>query len=133
MRQPWSPAMKRYHARFWPTMIAYVVLLFAAVWLFKHHPPAGVAKYLLAVAPALPILAVIVILGRYLVEEQDEFRRSMVVQSMLWGLAFVLAVTTVWGFLESMAGAAHIPLYWVFPIYCAGMGIAQPFLYWRYR
>ena len=32
----------------------------------------------------------------------------MVVQSMLWGLAFVLAVTTVWGFLETMAGAAHI-------------------------
>ncbi|HEX7761410.1 MAG TPA: hypothetical protein VF459_18030 [Caulobacteraceae bacterium] len=129
----WSPALKRYQARFWPTMIVYALVLWGAIHLLQTGHPAGLTKYALAVAPAVPTLAVIAILGRYLVEETDEFRRMLTVQSMLWGLAFILAVTTVWGFLEGMADAPHIPMFYVFPAFCAGMGLSQPFLAWRYR
>jgi hypothetical protein len=132
MATHWS-AMKRYQLRYWSLMTVYAVLLIGVIQLFSHAPPSGSLKYALAVAPALPILGVIAVFGRYLVEEADEFRRMMVVHSVLWGLAFVLAVTTVWGFLEVLAAAPHVALYWVFPIYCVGMGLSQPFLYWRYR
>lgn len=132
-RIPMSPAMKRYQRRFWPAMIAYAVLLFTVVRIFETHPPAGALKYALAVAPAIPVVGVIVLLGLYLVEETDEFRRVKVIQAMLCGLGLVLTVTTVWGFLENLAGAPHMPLYLVFPIYCLGMGVAQPIIGWRYR
>lgn len=133
MFQTMSPAMRRYQRRFWPLMVAYAALLVAVIRIFETHPPAGPLKYALAVAPAVPVLGVIVLLGLYLVEEADEFRRMKVVQAMLCGLGLVLGVTTVWGFLENLAGAPRLPLYWVFPIYCLGMGLAQPIIGWRYR
>jgi len=133
MHTKWSPAMRRYQLRFWPTMIAYAVLLVAVVWLFRVHPPQGALKYALALAPAVPILGVIVIIGLYILEETDEFRRMQTIQSMLVGLATVLAAGTTWGFLEALADAPHIPSYYVFPIYCIGMGLAQPVIAWRYR
>jgi hypothetical protein len=61
----------------------------------------------------------------YLVEEADEFRRAIYVQSMLWGLGFVLALTTLWGFLELLAGAPHIAAWWVFPIYAVAQDAAH--------
>ena len=42
-------------------------------------------------------------------------------------------VATVCGFLETLAGAPRLPLYLMFPIVCAGMGLSQPFLFRRYR
>jgi len=44
-------------------MTAYIVATFGATWTFKHHHPRGASMYLLASLPALPILAVLVIVG----------------------------------------------------------------------
>ena len=59
--------------------------------------------YLLAVLPALPLVGSLVIVGLYIAEESDEFERSILVQSMLWGLGGALSVSTVWGFLSDFA------------------------------
>ncbi len=123
----------RYAGRFWTGMLCYVVILFAAVWLLRHAPPEGWLRYPIALAPAIPILGVLVAMGRYLVEEPDEFGRAVLVQSMLWGLGLVLAFTTAWGFLEGLADAPHFPLYMVFPVFCGGMGVAQLFVRRRYQ
>ena len=128
-----SPAGKRYLARFAPAMTAYVGVLFASVWVIKHQDPHGPLLWILAVAPALPIIAVIAIMGLYVVEEQDEFQRSILVQAMLWGIGVTLAGCTAWGFLENADLVPHLPLYMVFPIFCATMGLAQPLVRWRYR
>ena len=40
---------------------------------------------------------------------------------------------TVWGFLEIYAEAPKLPSFWAFPIFCFGMGVAQPFIKRRYR
>ena len=128
-----SPAAKRYIARFIPAMASYVVVLFTSIWWIRHHDPHGVLLWLLAIAPALPVIAVIAIMGLYLIEEQDEFVRSTLVQAMLWGLGVTLAGCTAWGFLENVELVSHMPLYSVFPIFCATFGVAQPLVRRRYR
>jgi hypothetical protein len=128
-----SPAAKRYLIRFFPAMAAYVGVLFASIWLIRHENPQGLLLWALAIAPALPIIAVIAIMGLYLVEETDEFVRAMLVQAMLWGIGVTLAGCTAWGFLENVNLVPHLPLYLVFPIFCAAMGLAQPIVRWRYR
>jgi len=133
MRPKWSPAMRRYQALFWPLMVVYGVVLYAVIKRFQTAPPTGAMRYLAAVAPALPLLGVIYAIGRYIIEETDEFARLKLVLSILGGLGVTLAVTTVWGFLEVFAGVPHLTLYWVFPIFCIGMGLSQPLVWWRYR
>jgi hypothetical protein len=128
-----SPAQKRYIARFMPAMAVYVAAIFAVSWIFNHYEPTGPAAWALALLPALPLLAIIVIMGVYLREEGDEFVRNTLVESMLWGLGMTLAIMTVWGFLEIYADAPKLPSFWAFPIFCFGMGLAQPFIKRRYR
>lgn len=128
-----SPAVRRYLFRFFPAMIAYVAVLFASLRLIRHAHPQGLLLWALAIAPALPIIAVIAIMGLYLTEETDEFVRAMLVQAMLWGIGLTLAGCTAWGFLENVDLVPHLPLYLVFPIFCGAMGLAQPLVRWRYR
>jgi hypothetical protein len=128
-----SPAAKRYLARFFPAMTAYVVVLYASLWWIRHQSPQGPLLWALGIAPALPVIAVIAVMGLYLVEEQDEFVRSTLVQAMLWGIGVTLAGCTAWGFLENVGLVPHLPLYLVFVIFCGAMGLAQPLVRWRYR
>ena len=121
-----GPASRRYLWRFTPAMIAYVILILSVTaWLKGPHPPSGGLLYAAAVAPALPLLVVIWAMGRYLVEETDEYLRARQVQSILWGAGVMLAVATVWGFLESVGGVPHAPAYYAFIVFCVAMGVAQ--------
>lgn len=135
-------AQRRYYARFWPAMALYVVFLIAAMLTVKHgQPHEALWVYGLALLPALPLLAVIVIVGIYLLEETDEFERTVMVQSILWATGGVLGLTTVWGFLEMFAEAAprqtiavaHLQPFWLFPLFWMLTGISTPFIRWRYR
>jgi len=128
-----NAAVRRYYLRFAIAMGVYVFALVGAIAALRFVPPGGALRFPLALAPAIPLVGVIVALGRYLVEEDDEFRRTLLVQSMLWALGGTLVVTTVWGFLQEWASVPRLPLYLVFPIFCIGMAIAQPFLFRRYR
>lgn len=129
---PRSLPVQRYLARFLPAMFAYVVVLFGSLWIIRNLQPQGAWLWVLGVAPALPIIAAIAVMGLYLTEETDEFQRAILVQSMLWGIGVTMAVCTAWGFLENVGLIPHLPLYLVFPMFCAGMGIAQPFVRRRY-
>jgi hypothetical protein len=89
--------------------------------------------YLLAILPSLAILGVIVSLGVYLVEEKDEFQRTLMVELLLWGLGGVLVLTSAWGSLETFVHIPHLmptmtySLFWIF------VGISYPFLQRKYR
>ena len=133
MARPWSKPAKLYIARFIPLMIAYVAILFTVDWLFRDHPPTGWLRYPLAAAPGLPVVGVIWAMGALLATEPDEFERSMLVQSMLWGIGVTLSITTVWGFMENFAAAPHLDLYLVFPLFMIAFGLAQPLVRGRYR
>jgi hypothetical protein len=127
------PATRRYQMRFCLLMVAYIVLILGVTWMIRYAPPPGIWRYVAAVSPAVPLVGVIVTLGLYLAEETDEFRRMQLAQAMLWGLGATLTVTTVWGFLEDLAGAPHLALTWIFPIFCVCMGVARLLIRRRYR
>lgn len=128
-----SLAGRRYLKRFIPTMVAYIVLVFGASFVFDQLDLAGPVAWALAIAPAIPILGVIAVMGLYLKEETDEFQRNILVESMLWGFGLTMAVTSVWGFAEIYVHALPLPAFWVFPMFCMGMGLSQHFIRRRYR
>lgn len=48
---------------------------------------------------ALPFLAMVLLIPRYLRQEKDEFVRMLMVRAVLWGFAVPMVIDTVWGFL----------------------------------
>ncbi|HEY5712092.1 MAG TPA: hypothetical protein VIT38_09365 [Allosphingosinicella sp.] len=118
-----TPAQRNYFRRFVPLMIAYVVILLGAVWLKRDFHPGPAVTIFLALLSALPLLGVIWTFARVLVEEKDEYQRSLLVRQIVVATGFMLSVTSVWGFLEDFGQAPHLPLYWAFIIWCGGLGV----------
>lgn len=96
-----SPAIRRYVIRLAVLMTIYVVVLFAAVTLFKSGAVSGPLAWPLAIAPALPIIGVFWAVMRLLIEEPDEFVRMMHVRQSLIATGFCLTVMTIWEFLQN--------------------------------
>jgi hypothetical protein len=130
---PKSKAGRRYIYRLFPMMLLYIFFLIFAKWAFHHSHPTGLVVYLLAALPALPLVGTLAVVGLYIVEESDEFERSIIVQSMLWGLGGALSLSTIWGFLEDFANAPHVSTFYVYIFFWIFMGISQPFIRMRYR
>jgi len=128
-----SPAAKRYSLRVAVAMVAYVGLLLGAVWAFQRHLVDGPLGYLVAVAPALPLVAVIASMGLFLKEEEDEFQRSLMIEQILWGTGATLVVASIWGFLENFGLAQHFEAYFLVVLWFAMFGLARCLLAWRYR
>ncbi len=85
-----SAAKKRYERDVMRFMALYVVVILCAVWFVKHDGGEKFFLYFWSVIPAIPILAVMVRMGRYLQEEKDEYLRLMVMQAILVGTAALL-------------------------------------------
>jgi hypothetical protein len=132
---PKSKAGRRYIRRLIPTMMVYLVFLFLSGWIFHHLHPTGIAVYLIAVLPALPLVGSLVVLGFYIAEETDEFERSIIIQSMLWGIGGALSVSTIWGALEDFATTPppHLSTFYIYIFFWIFMGISQPIIRLRYQ
>jgi uncharacterized YccA/Bax inhibitor family protein len=116
-------AARRYMWRCGLSMAAYMAVLIGCISAIRHLHPEGPLLVILSVLPALPMLAVIWSIFMFIVDQQDEYLRMRQVRQILVGTAFTLAVTTVWGFLEEAHVVPHIPLQWVFVIWCGGLFI----------
>ena len=128
-----GPVMRRYRRRLSIALISYCVVLMGSIYLLHRVDLSGPLLWLVAAAPAVPILGVLAVMGLYLKEEPDEFERAVHVEAMLWGLGVVLAVTTVWGFLSNADVVPAPPLFLVFPLFCLSWGLSQPFIRRRYQ
>jgi hypothetical protein len=120
-----SRALMRYNTRFMLAMMAYVVGMLIAMAIYNDGMPAGPLAYAVTLLPALPALAMIVVMARYLVEEQDEYLRHRASFSAIIGLGLVLVLGTTWGFLETFGLVPHIWAWWVLPVWAIGLGIGQ--------
>jgi hypothetical protein len=96
-----KPATRRYFYRVAAMAAAYLVLVFAAGWTFRHTEISGPAAWALAIAPALPIIGVFWAIMRMIAEETDEFMRLLLVRQCLVATGFCLAVMTVWEWLQN--------------------------------
>ena len=120
-----SFATKRYNRAVLMLSIVYVVLLFTAGILIKRQGLSGPLAYVVAILPALPIIGFFIAIGRYLVEERDEYQRLLRVRQALVATGFALSIATAWGFLESFDLAPHFDAYWIAVIWFLGLGIGS--------
>jgi hypothetical protein len=128
-----SRAVRIFLVRFVAMVSANVVLYTFTFLAFHRFHPRGMAAYLLASLPALPIAGVLGVFALYLREEQDDFQRSVMIQSILWSTGLLLAATNLWGFLEKFIQVPHIQMIFVFPLFCAFWVVVAPLVQWRYR
>jgi hypothetical protein len=118
-----TPAWIRYNWRVvWLTLL-YAGFLISAVYGFKHHLVPQPLKYPVAILPALPIIGIFVAIGKYLVEEEDEYVRMLMVRQVLWASGFALSLATVWGFLDSFDLVGHADGYYIVIAWFFGLGI----------
>ena len=118
-----TAAWKRYNWRLIWLSLFYAAFLLLAVYGFKHRLVPDALKYLVAVLPALPIIGIFAALGRYLVEEGDEYVRMLMVRQILWASGLTLSVATVWGFLDNFGLVGHADGYWLIALWFIGLGL----------
>ena len=122
MAIPKDPASRAYLQRFAPTMLGYVVLVLLTPWLIRTFNATGPLLWALAILPALPIIAVFVLVGRYWLELRDEFIRLLEIRKALIATGVTMSLATAWGFLEIYADAPHIPTFYVPVVWFGGLG-----------
>lgn len=120
-----TPAWKRYNVRLIWLSLLYCAFLLPAVYGFKHQLVPHSVAYLVAILPALPIIGIFAALGRYLIEEQDEYVRMLTVRQILWASGLTLSFATVWGFLDNFRLVGHADGYWLLVIWFFGLGLGN--------
>lgn len=128
-----AQAQRTLRRRAIPIMSLYFVLFAVISWLFDRHPMHGPGAYALAVSPALPLIGAIIILGRYIREETDEFKRAVFVEALLWAIGLTMVLTTAWGFIEMFIPGMHVPILWVFPVFCVVAAASKLFIRRRFQ
>lgn len=121
MREPY----RRYMRRFLPAMFAYVILLMAAVSFAKDGQATGVLAWLVAIAPAIPIIFAIRAIFLLPVEEDDEYQRARIYQAYAWATGATLMVSTTLGFLDMFRVTPHFEMWIAFPMWAIFMGLAR--------
>lgn len=116
-------AISRYNRAVVILSIGYVALLFAAQISIGRFGLSGPIGYLVAILPSVPIIGIFGAIGRYLVEEEDEYLRLLTARQTLVASGFALSIATAWGFLESFDLAGHFDAYWIAVIWFVGLGV----------
>ncbi len=110
-----------------------VALSTLARMVFEHSHPARALVYLLSFLPALPVVAMVAVIGRYLKRETDDFIRMLAMQSLLWALGVTMFADTILGafnqynFLPGLLPVLNIELFWITAL------IAMHIQLWRNR
>ena len=120
---PSTPALRRYARRAGLALGAYVVSALAVAGWAAGSP--GIVRGLLALAPALPVLAAVVATSRYVAEEAEPLQRAIQTEAMLWAVGVTFTIATAWGLLEPLAGAPHVPSYTAFAVFSSVVAAVQ--------
>jgi lipopolysaccharide export LptBFGC system permease protein LptF len=120
-----SAAAKKYQITVALEMASYVLIIFGVSTFVHRHHPSGGELYVLAAMPSVPILGVLFAVWVYLRDEKDEYQRDMMVKSMLWGMAAVLAMTAFFGFLRSFGWTGSVPPFTEFVTFWVLVALAK--------
>lgn len=115
-----SPASRKFRKEGLTVAGAYFVMFFGSFYADMRLHPTGVGLWALAVLPVIPMLGVIVLFGRYLRDERDEYKRDLVVRCLLWGTAGCMAVDLLSDFVRIYGWKRDFPpfmSFWVFFIF----------------
>ncbi|MBS0482018.1 MAG: hypothetical protein JSR96_07650 [Proteobacteria bacterium] len=120
-----TPAMRAYHRRTIIWSLGYLVAISIALTVRNTFDPVGPVLWAIAVLPSLPIFYFIWTMGRYLVEESDEYQRMRMARAGLIATGILLTVATFLGFLETFGVAPHVDAGFAVPVWAAGLGLGQ--------
>lgn len=120
-----NPVIVRYNRRVLFSSFGYVLGLGIAISIWNRYEVTGGAAIALALLPSLPTFGMIWAMGRYLIEETDEYLRHRAIMAAVLSLGLVLALGIFWGFLEMFEVVPHVWAWWVLPVWAIGLGVAQ--------
>jgi RsiW-degrading membrane proteinase PrsW (M82 family) len=122
-----SRARKRYQLTVLMEMLAYILMVLGETPHVRKYHHAGFELYFLSLMPCVPIVGVLFAVGLYLRDEKDEYQRDLMVKSLLWGTAGVLAITTFFGFLRSFEWKGTEPPFLEFIAFWISVALAKLF------
>jgi len=120
-----NPGYRAYLRRFVPTILVYVAAIMIASYTIPDGAGATAWTVAIALLPGLAIVVLIWTMARLLIELSDEYLRMIEVRKALIATGFALAVTSVWGLLELYTDVPRVPIFFVFPLWCAGLALGS--------
>ncbi len=88
-----------------------LVTIFAAARTLHHDTAVSPLAIGLALLPGIAVLLMLVAIGRLLFELEDEYLRLLEVRKSLIATGVTLAVTSIWGLLDSFTTAPHLCIF----------------------
>ncbi len=123
--------LRRYTARLMLFMGSYMAILTGSLMFAEGSADHAQATLIgLALISAFPIIGVFWAIFRLLIEADDEYQRLLFVKQTLLATALMLAIVTVWQFLQVFDVLQTGPQ-WVGAIWFAMLGVAAPLVRWR--
>ena len=122
-----SAAMRTYNRRMILASLAYVALLLGTVAVARYLSPPAPVRILLAIVAALPVMFMIRAMALLIKEESDEYLRMRLVEQTLIATGFLLAATTLYGFLNAFDLAPRLDAYLAVPVWAVGLGVGRLF------
>jgi hypothetical protein len=124
---------RRYFREFIYSMIAYILTLALSIIAlgFLADDPLNAARVIVALAPMIPIVFMILSFLKYL-NGIDELQQRIQLLSIGFAAGATSLLTFSYGFLEGV-GVPPISLLWVFPIMILLWGLGLAFISQRYQ
>jgi hypothetical protein len=123
--------------RYVQSMRAWALVYLGTVWVMTRyvhqHHPTGAKLFMLAAVPAFEVVGMIAVVGIYLRDEVDEFKRHQLVVSILWAVGFTLALMAFMDFLQSYQAIAAPPPFMEFIVFWLSLALVQAILSFRNR
>lgn len=128
-----TKAGRRYVQRMGAVALVYLGTVWVITRYIHQHHPTGSKLFVLAAVPAFDVIAMLVVVGMYLREEVDEFKRYQLIISILWAIGFTLALMAFIDFLRSYQSIAAPPPFMEFTVFWISMALVQGILSFRNR
>lgn len=111
---PTTLATRRYMREFWLSIVAYVLILFASIYGLDHGV-SGFARYVVAIVPVLPVVAVFIAVVRWL-QATDEYQRQTTITAMAIAGGATALINVTYGLLE-MAGLPKMSVWITYTLF----------------
>lgn len=116
-----SSAQRAYIRRVIVLMAAYVTAVIGGAVADRLEILDGATTILAAVVAGLCIAGIFWAIGKLIVEEQDEFRRMLIVRQALIATGFSLSLSSIYGFLSAFDVLPKTDLFWAAILWFAGL------------
>ena len=118
---------RRYIVRTMAFMGGYVALMVAVMFGALDQIQNTPAAWVLAAAATAPVIGQIWA-TLTLMRDSDEFVRAVTAKQFILAAGLAMALSVLWGFGESFAGAPHVPAWLIYPLFWACFGVVAPFV-----